>query len=345
MNIKKLGGILTISALGLSLVACGKKNVDNPDTPTTEIYEITTEALNTIDPNLASYIGTWEFQNEPQYYISIYDDSTYTSYGQDVTTGNCSYINGALELYNADGSLFIRLYVNEYGQLFDQYGSILVPSSQASDAPETDPAEQPSDYEMSYVGTWLAEKDQGITIYEDHSFLVFGNTGDFIGVWYTINDGISLDYENGSNYCTLVFDEMMNLKNEHGVVFYNSNDPNLTFGEDVTEETTDRLIDANAIETANIAGKYYGLNYGECSISIYSSPSDNDAVGTIDIYDTAGNMVFSEELYVEGTNMYFFSVSTAVDISVYTDNGTICLDLYQGGVHTDYFIMTEAYYS
>ena len=106
-----------------------------------------------------------------------------------------------------------------------------------------------------------------------------------------------------------------------------------------------RFIDDVAVAHGDIAGCYSGIEYGEASVSIYTDMEENAAeVGNVEITDKDGNVVYSGNLIYVMDNMYEIQ-GQDVDFTVYTDNGTINLEMYVNGAHADYFVMTEPYIS
>lgn len=168
-------------------------------------------------------------------------------------------------------------------------------------------------------------KDEGVVLttlsYQGYSYVIY--TYDVMG-WQGIYEIIS---------------EMTGV--EHQTAENNEDEP--TEGAPVVEEG--RYIDDKPIEVGNIAGRYTGINYGECSVSIYTSMDEFSAeVGNVEITDKDGKILFAGRLMEVMTNKYEI-YGTNANFSVYTDGETVNLDFYAGGEHEDYFTMVEAYVS
>ena len=115
------------------------------------------------------------------------------------------------------------------------------------------------------------------------------------------------------------------------------------------EDSNDSLYeqmfrDEQQIATEEISGAYVGINSAGCSLSVYSSV-DDVAVGKIEW--TYNDYCYSGEMIPVDTNVYKVTTKDGDEIliGVYTDNGTIGLDLYFNGGQTDYLIMQEHYES
>lgn len=102
-----------------------------------------------------------------------------------------------------------------------------------------------------------------------------------------------------------------------------------------------QFIDEAPIADTDLAGRYNGINYPRCELSIYSYVDDgNVEVGNIVIYDDKDEPVYDGSINKMMDNFYEMS-DRDVTISVYSDNGTINLDVFENGQHVDYFVMVE----
>lgn len=107
---------------------------------------------------------------------------------------------------------------------------------------------------------------------------------------------------------------------------------------------TGAFIDDKKVPYEDIAGSYNGIGSYEASISIYSSPEAENIIGNIEITDESGNVIIYGELAPLVTNYYDISGSDYT-MTVYTDNGNVCLETFKNGEHDNYFVMTEPYIS
>jgi len=107
-----------------------------------------------------------------------------------------------------------------------------------------------------------------------------------------------------------------------------------------------RFIDEEAIADLDIAGEYSGIQYGKCELSMYTDVEEGAVeVGNIVIYDENGNVVIESTVNKIMDNMYELGSEQNATITIYTDNETVCFELYENGEHSDYFVMTSPYIS
>lgn len=134
-------------------------------------------------------------------------------------------------------------------------------------------------------------------------------------------------------------DEKNNIESETGV----DSEASVDMGAPVVEN--DRFIDDKAIPVLDIAGRYAGINYSECVVSIYTDIEEfATEVGNVEITNQNGEVVYSGNLIQVMDNKYEIK-GTSADFTVYTDNEVINLDFYVDGKHADYFTMVEPYIS
>lgn len=102
-----------------------------------------------------------------------------------------------------------------------------------------------------------------------------------------------------------------------------------------------RFIDDEPVEDLDIAGAYSGITYGLCELSMYTDVVDGDVeVGIICIYDDNDELIIESPINKIMDNYYELQNNYA-DITIYTDNGNVCFELYENGAHSDYFVMTS----
>lgn len=134
-------------------------------------------------------------------------------------------------------------------------------------------------------------------------------------------------------------DEKNNIGSETGV----DSEASVDMGAPVVENG--RFIDDKAIPVLDIAGRYVGINYGDCIVSIYTDLEEfATEVGNVEITNQNGEVVYSGNLIQVMDNKYEIK-GTSADFTVYTDNEVINLDFYVDGKHVDYFTMVEPYIS
>lgn len=105
-----------------------------------------------------------------------------------------------------------------------------------------------------------------------------------------------------------------------------------------------RLIDEEPIAIQEIAGVYSGINYGDFTLNVYSSP-ENNVAGNFEIMDKDGNTTQFMGEFSEYMTNYYGMTDSDVTFTVYSDNGNYGLDLYVDGKHADYFVMTSHFES
>ena len=172
-----------------------------------------------------------------------------------------------------------------------------------------------------------------------------------------IDDGVTMyappEYYNGAIYVAtrwdalpeqwfdglLTYDEFIEKVNE----LMQDNTETSQTDRTVKDSYNEMHMDVVEIPYGEISGGYSGISTDGCSISMYSSIED-DTVGNIELY--YGDGILGELINLQ-TNVYQIATETSDEIvfGVFTDNGVINLDLYINGVHVDYLVMYEHYYS
>lgn len=106
-----------------------------------------------------------------------------------------------------------------------------------------------------------------------------------------------------------------------------------------------RFIDDDVIDDLSVAGEYKGITYSSCVVSMYTDVDEYAAeVGNVLIIDDAGKTV-CEGVLIKVMDNYYEISGTDFTISSYTDNETICLDLFEGNNNADYFVMVTPFIS
>lgn len=179
----------------------------------------------------------------------------------------------------------------------------------------------------------------------------FNEDGDEIEWFYFVVDNESFDDFDSTALMIKVFNDY---SNESGGIYEGNNaqgylDEYKESGQSYDENILDTVL-ADDVKVPNmyIAGRYDGI-VGECSISIYSSPTDSEVGNaTIDVEGTPYNGAIVEVktnvfkvLTNDGRDVYL-GVYTSGDYSV-PEN--VVVRLYSDGEFIDYFTMFEPFIS